>query len=166
MEFGVSAIDPRTFLRLAGESGTKFKEESGAGVGARQGSTALRGADVRRPYDHAAQVPAVRVVREREGAPDSVHRQSARPSSCDAEMCAYSANCAENRRDSADAVLGQGCCRARRGAMTGVKVQTVQVRCRRSCDHAGHVRWCATAQKTVEFPQVQFWTKFLTCPLW
>ena len=42
---------------------------------------------VPRPCAHAAQVPAVQVVRERGGAPVSVHRQSAGHSSCDAELC-------------------------------------------------------------------------------
>ena len=49
-----------------------------------------------RPRDHAGRVPAVQDVRL-DGAPDSVHRQSALTSCCAAETFTHSANCAEDR---------------------------------------------------------------------
>ena len=48
-----------------------------------------------RPCDPAGRVPAVQAVRL-DGGPDPVHRQSALTSSCAAEKCTHSTNCAEN----------------------------------------------------------------------
>ena len=48
-----------------------------------------------RPCDPAGRVPAVQAVRL-DGDPDPVHRQSALTSSCAAEKCTHSTNCAEN----------------------------------------------------------------------
>ena len=51
-------------------------------------------------------VPAVQVVLEREGAPDSVHRQSADLPVVLQRRVSHSACCAEDRRDPSSAVLG------------------------------------------------------------
>ena len=68
MELGVSAIVPRFFFGC----GWRAELFKWAGAGAVGGSPGCG-----RPCDHQRQVPAVHCVREREGAPVSVHRQSA-----------------------------------------------------------------------------------------
>ena len=97
-----------------------------------------------RPCDHQRQAPAVHCVRERGGAPDPVHRDSAGHSCCDAETFTHSANCPEDRRVPTGAVLGQG----------GRRPLLYNDRC-----------LGLTELKTVEVPQLQYSDKVVDVPV-
>ena len=85
---------------------------AGGGLLLRLCLTTLRGADFlacARHCDPAVRVPAVQVVLEREGAPDSVHRQSADLPVVLQRRVPTVLAVQEDRRDPSSAVLGDPC---------------------------------------------------------